>query len=201
MTDFFANTDEALITALANDDEQAFAALYNKYHQKLFFFILNFTHSQPVAEDALQEVFVKLWTERKKLTGITNFNAWLFKIAKNHVLNSLKRMAHETLILTSIAQDINPNSEDTYAILSYKDIYAVLQSGMNELPPQQKLVIELSREEGLKYEEIAGRLKISPLTVKKHAARALQYLREKIKKHYSLPTLFGGLLSLLQKIF
>lgn len=201
MTDIPVNTDSALLTALANDDEQAFAALYNKYHQKLFYFILNFTHSQPVAEDALQEVFVKLWSERKKLGGIVNFNAWIFRVARNHVLNNLKRMAHETLILTTIAQDINPNSEDTYAILSYKDIHAVLQSGMNELPPQQKKVIELSREEGLKYEEIANRLNISPLTVKKHAAQALQYLREKIKRHYSLPALLYSLFPLLKNFF
>jgi RNA polymerase sigma-19 factor, ECF subfamily len=188
LTDFSANTDTTILTALANDDEQAFAALYHKYHQKLFHFVLNFTQSQQAAEDALQEVFVKIWSERKHLPEISNFNAWVFRVAKNHVLNGLKRMARETLILAEIARDINPGTEDTYAILSYKDVHAVLKAGMDELPPQQKLVMELSRDEGLKYEEIGNRLNISPLTVKKHAAQALQYLREKIRRHYALPT-------------
>jgi RNA polymerase sigma-70 factor (ECF subfamily) len=201
LTENFTNTDTALIAALANDSEQAFAALYNKYHPKLFYFVLNFTQSQQVAEDALQEVFVKIWQERKKLGHITNFNAWIFRVAKNHIINHLKRMAHESLILTTIAQEINPNAEDAYAILSYKDIHAVLKAGMNELPPQQKLVMELSREQGLKYEEIASRLNISPLTVKKHAAQALQYLREKIKKHYALSTLLYPLVTLLGNFF
>jgi RNA polymerase sigma-70 factor (ECF subfamily) len=188
LTNFSANTDSALLTALANDDEQAFAALYHKYHQKLFYFVLNFTQSQQAAEDVLQEVFVKIWSERKQLTAITNFNAWIFRVTKNHVLNGLKRMARETLILADIARDMHPGTEDTYAILSYKDIHAVLKTGMNELPPQQRLVMELSRDEGLKYDEIGTRLNISPLTVKKHAAQALQYLREKIRRHYALPT-------------
>ena len=201
MTNFSANTDTTLLTALANDDEQAFATLYHKYHQKLFYFVLNFTQSQQAAEDVLQEVFVKIWSDRKQLAGITNFNAWIFRVTKNHVLNSLKRMARETLILAEIARDINPGTEDTYAILSYKDVHAVLKAGMEELPPQQKLVMELSRDEGLKYEEIGERLNISPLTVKKHAAQALQYLREKIRRHYALPAPLIYAFVLLQNFF
>lgn len=201
MTNNSANTETALLTALANDDEQAFAALYHKYHQKLFYFVLNFTQSQQAAEDALQEVFVKIWSERKQLPAISNFNAWIFRVTKNHVLNGLRRMARETLILAEIARDMNPGTEDTYAILSYKDVHAVLKAGMDELPPQQKLVMELSRDEGLKYEEIGTQLNISPLTVKKHAAQALQYLREKIRRHYALPTPLLCAFGLLQNFF
>lgn len=201
MTDNSANTDVAILTALANDDEQAFAALYHKYHQKLFYFVLNLTQSQQTAEDTLQEVFVKIWADRKQLTGITNFNAWIFRITKNHVLNGLRRMAQETLILSEIARDINAGTEDTYAILSYKDVHAVLKAGMNELPPQQKLVMELSRDEGLKYEEIGARMNISPLTVKKHASQALQYLREKIRRHYALPTSLFYVFTVIQNFF
>lgn len=196
MTDFSANTDSALLSALANDEEQAFAALYHKYHPRLFYFVLNFTQSQQAAEDALQEVFVKIWADRKQLPGISNFNAWVFRVAKNHVLNGLKKMARETLILTEIAREMDTGADDTYTLLSYKDVHAVLKAGMDELPPQQKRVMELSRDEGLKYEEIGMRLHISPLTVKKHAAQALQYLREKMKRHYALsaPLLYATLL-------
>jgi RNA polymerase sigma-70 factor (ECF subfamily) len=201
LTDNSANTDAAILTALANDDEQAFAALYHKYHQKLFYFVLNLTQSQQIAEDTLQEVFVKIWADRKQLTSITNFNAWIFRITKNHVLNGLRRMAQETLILAEIARDINAATEDTYALLSYKDVHAVLKAGMSELPPQQKVVMELSRDEGLKYEEIGARLNISPLTVKKHAAQALQYLREKIRRHYALPTSLFYVFTLIQNFF
>jgi RNA polymerase sigma-70 factor (family 1) len=162
---------------------------------------LNLTQSQQTAEDALQEVFVKIWADRKQLAGISNFNAWIFRITKNHVLNGLRRMAQETLILAEIARDINTGTDDTYALLSYKDVHAVLKAGMNELPPQQKLVMELSRDEGLKYEEIGARMNISPLTVKKHAAQALQYLREKIRRHYALPTSLFYVFAIIQNFF
>jgi RNA polymerase sigma-70 factor (ECF subfamily) len=201
LTDSTANTDTALLRALANDDEQAFAALYHKYHQKLFFFVFNLTQSKQAAEDALQEVFVKVWADRKTLTTITNFNAWIYRITKNHVLNGLKRMAHETLILAEIAKDIHAGEQDAHTLLSYKDAHAVLQEGMEELPPQQKLVMQLSREEGMKYEEIGRQLNISPLTVKKHAAQALQFLREKMKQHYSIPGAIVSLHTLLKNFF
>lgn len=201
LTNHSTNTETAILQALANDDEQAFAALYHQYHQKLFFFVLHFTNSRQAAEDVLQEVFIKVWSERKQLPAIANFNAWIFRITKNHVLNSLKRMAHETLILVDIAREITPGSDDIHALLSYKDVHAILKAGMEELPPQQKLVFQLSREEGLKYEEIGNQLNISPLTVKKHAAQALQFLREKIRRHYSLPTTLFTLTATLQHFF
>lgn len=201
MTDHSSNTDSLLLQALANDDERAFAALYEKYHRKLFYFVYSFTCSQQAAEDAVQEVFVKVWTERNNLAGITNFNAWIFRVLRNQVMNNLKRMAHETLILAEIAKRMGPGGEEVYDLINYKDIHAVLKKAIDELPAQQQQVIQLSREEGLKYNEIAARLRISPLTVKKHAAQALQSLREKISRHYLLPMSIIHLLYLVQNFF
>ncbi|WEK35912.1 MAG: RNA polymerase sigma-70 factor [Candidatus Pseudobacter hemicellulosilyticus] len=189
MSDNTPNTETVLLERLAQNDEDAFAELYRRYHPKLYFFVLNFTGNQQAAEDALQEVFVKLWAERASLTGITNFNAWIFRVAKNHVLNGLRRMAHETLILAEIAKDITAGTPEPLQLLGYKDAYAVLHAGIAELPQQQQRVLLLSREEGLKYEEIGALLNISPLTVKKHAAEALRFLRDRFKKHYALPSL------------
>jgi RNA polymerase sigma-70 factor (ECF subfamily) len=188
LADYSQDTDKALLEALAGDDEQAFAALYRRYHQKLFFFVLNMSGSHQAAEDALQEVFVKVWAERKGLPQVTNFNAYIYRMAKNHVLNALKRTAHETLILAEIGKDMDQSTEDVLTLLSYKDVHSVLKSAIEELPAQQKLVFRLSREEGLKHDEIARQLNISPLTVKKHVSQALLYLREKIRKHYALTT-------------
>lgn len=189
MADYSQDTDKALLEALAGDDEQAFAALYRRYHQKLFFFVLNMAGSHQAAEDVLQEVFVKVWAERKSLPQVANFNAYIYRMAKNHVLNALKRTAHEMLILAEIGKDMEQSTEDVLTLLSYKDVHSVLKSGIEELPTQQKLVFRLSREEGLKHDEIARQLNISPLTVKKHVSQALLYLREKIRKHYALTTL------------
>ena len=72
--------DHELLTAIAGGDEMAFTRLFNAYHEKLYTFILRLTQSSETAEDVLQDVFFKIWANRKLLTDIDNFNAYLFRI-------------------------------------------------------------------------------------------------------------------------
>lgn len=186
MTDYINYTDQELLKELRMDSQSAFAELYRRYQPKLHFFILRLTKSRQLTEDALQDVFLKLWFSRKDEHSITDFNAWMFRVARNHVINGLKRMAGETLMLAEIAREMEPGSKATEQLLSYRDASRVLNEAIAELPTQQKTVLLLSREEGLSYEQIAAQLQLSPLTVKKHAALALQFLRRKISDKYGL---------------
>ncbi|MNY10648.1 ECF RNA polymerase sigma factor SigE [compost metagenome] len=71
-----------------------------------------------------------------------------------------------------------------------KDTKELLQSGINLLPPQQKLVYQLCHQEGLKYEEVAEKLNLSPLTVKSHMQHALRFLRAYVVKNGDLAIAF-----------
>lgn len=172
--------DHELLTAIAGGDEIAFTRLFNAYHEKLYTFILRLTQSSETAEDVLQDVFFKIWTNRKLLKGIDNFNAYLFRIARNHAVNGLKRLSNRDSILARLAQTGQPDVEGPEDLLLKKEAAKQIRDAIDALPPQQKLVYTLSRIEGLKHGEIARQLNLSESTVKNHMVAALQNLRKQL---------------------
>lgn len=179
------HNEKELLRLTAAGDEMAFRLLFDTYRNKIFFYILRMTESRQAAEDVLQDVFLKIWQERTTLEKVDNFNAWLYKLAQNRTLNGLKRMARETLILAELGklnqEHASPDAEEHLASL---ELQKILNDAVEKLPSQQKLVYHLSRVDGLKHKEIARRLNISPLTVKKHMQQALQFIREQFNHHY-----------------
>jgi RNA polymerase sigma-70 factor (ECF subfamily) len=158
--------------------------LFNAYKDKIYSYILNITESEEVAEDVVQNIFLKLWVNRADLIQVQNFNAYLYRMSHNYAINGLKRMAKKTLILAEIEKQPGRNYSRADENILHKDVQQLLQKAVERLPPQQKLVFKLSWDQGLKQEEIAERLNISILTVKKHKVQALRNIREYIHKSY-----------------
>ena len=129
------------------------------------------------AEDALQDIFLKLWTGRENLTAIENFSAYLYRMSHNHVINGLRRMALNTFILAELQRESAPGALSADAELLRKQLQEKLNLAIETLPAQQKKVYTLSRINGLKHEEIARELNISLSTVKNHMTQALQAIR------------------------
>ncbi|HRO47812.1 RNA polymerase sigma-70 factor [Agriterribacter sp.] len=171
-----------LLHQLADGDENAFRVLYDRYRDKLFFYVLRITGSRQIAEDVLQEVFAKIWVSREEMKDVQCFSAWLFKLAKNKTINGLRRLSLETSILAEIGFTANRQVNNTSETLDFLDTRKALQEAMEQLPPRQKLVYRLRWEQGLKSREIARHLNISPLTVKKHIAEASRSIRSLLEK-------------------
>lgn len=140
------------------------------------------TGSADMAEDIVQEVFLKLWQNRQELGAIQQFSAYLFRMAQNQAINAFKRMARETLILAELQQSVHPQP-DAADTLAARQLEETLKKLISQLPPQQQLIYLLSREQGLKHEEIAERLRIAPGTVKNHMIQALRTLRQQLTNY------------------
>lgn len=194
------HNEKELLQLVAAGDEGAFRDLFDAYRNKIFFYIFRLTESRQTAEDVLQDVFLKIWLERADLQQINNFNAWVYRLAQNQAINGLKRMARETIILSELGKQVSgqavPGADEQFTHLELKKI---LDTAVEKLPSRQKLVYHLSRVEGLKYNEIAGRLNISPLTVKKHMQQALHFIREQFSHYPVTPFIIYLLYNLLEK--
>jgi RNA polymerase sigma-70 factor (ECF subfamily) len=174
--------EKALLTGVAAGDEDAFRTLFHAYRPGVYAVALKLLSSPAQAEDALQEIFLKIWLNRERLPEIHHFASYLHIITRNHLYNALRRQAHEEvflqrLSLTEVAE------EDVLSPLSLRQLRETLQKVVAGLTPQQKKVFELSRLEGLRHEEIAQLLEISRETVKKHIGEALRIVREKMMKY------------------
>ena len=178
--------EKELLLRIAQGDERAFRQLFDQYRDFIYFFAVRLTESDLIAKDVVQEVFIKLWLQRQSLTEVISLRAWIYRLTRNHVLNGLKRRAHEISLLREIGLTIPEHNDPTAETVQYRELEKLLQQAVQQLPAQQQKAYHLSRGEGLKHDEIAARLHISSETVKKHIMAAMQSIREYLRKHGSL---------------
>ncbi|MBO9154393.1 RNA polymerase sigma factor [Chitinophaga sp. GCM10012297] len=166
----------------AAGDEAAFRCLFDGHRNKLFAYMLRLTASPETAKDIVQDVFLKIWTDRSLLAEIRSFDAYLFTLARNHAFNLAKKSAYRNDILRSLYAGQTGASHETEQMVRYKALQDQLDKAISQLPPQQKAVFTLNRLQGLAVEDIARRLHISEGTVKKHLSLATQALKGIIRQ-------------------
>ena len=175
--------ESELLAMLTQDNEHAFESIFDHYRNKIYRITNVYVKSPEVAEEIVQDVFLKLWLERSSIMEIRSLEAWLFTLAKNLVFNHIKKLAHEWKVRETWMKDapkLEDNADHRIRNAQYQELIA---QAFNNLSLQQKLIYKMGKEEGLSYEAIGKKLSISPLTVKTHMARALQAMRSFLLKH------------------
>ncbi|MHA4809533.1 RNA polymerase sigma factor [Flavitalea flava] len=186
MVDALIRNENELLIEISRGNEQSFKDLFYAFKSKLYTYALRLTESKEVAEDIVHDVFFKVWLNKEKLPEIDNINAYLFKATHNLALNGFRRKAKETLVLAELEKKLSIQIDNTDNKLVLREVKEFIHSAMGHLTPQQRQVFKLSREEGLKQEEIAQQLNISLFTVKKHLTNALNCLRSEMVKSYQV---------------
>lgn len=172
--------DEQLLQQLAQDSAYAFQLIFDRYRNHIYRVALSFLKTPAGAEEVVQDVFIKLWYHRKNLTEIKSLESWLYVVAKNVTLNQMKKNAHEWIARNKYSNQ-HPDSEcSTEQTVDLHEYQTWLNQTLSKLPEQQRKVYQMARMDGLSYKEIAEVMNLSPLTVKKHMARALEYLRKSL---------------------
>ncbi len=191
----FNPAESALARRVAKGDEQAFKQLFLAYKDKLYSFSLRYTRSAVLAEELVQEAFMKIWQNREKLDEGQCFGAYLFRIARNQLLNHLKRTACEASCKKNIALSADRSSNPTDHFIISQEYEKIARQAVQHLPPQRQEIFKMSRLEGLSHEEIAQTLNISPHTVKGQMHKALRSIRHYFEAHADLTfllLLFSG---------
>lgn len=184
------NEDKELYLKLKVGDEGAFNALFRKYYSAMCHFANQFLHDRELAEEIVQDMFVKIWEKRTVLNIETSVKQYLFRSIRNHCLNQIQhekiKKQYANKVLESAHQEIN--TEQYYLEV---DLISRIEKSIESLPPKRKEIFRLSREQGLKYKEIADELGISVKTVEAQMGLALKYLRDDLKDFNNyLMTLF-----------
>ena len=180
-----SHTEKELLRLAADGDEAAFIEIFNSYKNKLYSFLLRITKSEEQSLDFVQDIFMKLWINKANLSSIDNFSSYIFRAAQNQAINSFKRIMAENCIL-KIKPVAHMTDDSIEANLEYKLLQTKLKEVVKKLPPQQRLVYTLSREQGLKHEEIAKQLNLSTSTVKNHMVQALKTIKEFLRNNMEL---------------
>jgi RNA polymerase sigma-70 factor (family 1) len=169
--------ENELLKLVAGGDRIAFTQLYNNYRNKIYSIAFELTESTAVAEEIVQDVFLKIWVKRNTLDEVTHFRAYVFTITRNYVFTALKRIARKESIEVNAVQGAPLYYHDTENRVLNNEYSRILQAAIDRLPEQQRQVYNLIRKEGYKREEAAAALHLSPETVKSHLAQAMRSIR------------------------
>jgi len=173
-----------LFALLAEGDETAFRRVFHYYTPRLRPFVFSIVKSDAVAEEIVQDIFLKLWANRQSVAQKENPSSWLFTVAARQSLSFLRHMSVERRYIDSVKAQIAHASlqspvEDR---LFLREDEALLKKAVDVLPPRQKLIYTLSRHEGFSHKEIADQLNISPHPVKNHIVTAIRTLQDFVRK-------------------
>jgi RNA polymerase sigma-70 factor (ECF subfamily) len=172
-----------ILRRIAEGDEQAFTALYNRYWNKVYTYLRRMTKSHEIAEELLYDIFTKLWTGRELITEIQHMDAFLSKVAYNKAISFFRYTASQRKMQQLVAEQMAPAQVDDAANrLLDSEARELLQEAIWHLSPQRRLVFTLSRDQGLTHEQIARQLNLSTQTVKKTMSNALSAIREFLHK-------------------
>jgi len=186
--------EKKLLELIAEGDEFAFAKLFAYYRNRIFSIAFKLTKSNIIAEEIVQDVFLKIWLKRANLDDIQNFSSYLFIVTRNNAYKVLKGIARNYKVILLTDEDQSFATNDTTDVIMEKEYGLLLQKAIDRLPNQQKQVYYLIKDQGLKRDEVAHQLNIQPETVKFHLAQAMKNIRAYCMLYLGTFTGFTGFL-------
>lgn len=177
------NTLSKWVNDLQSGDKTAFEQLYFHFESRIFQFALKLTGDREEAGEVVQEVFIRLWENRKLVDTNKNFDGYLFLITRNIVYNHARQRAYKLAYLKYLDNDNGLFQNVTEEQVNFDELQQVLEEIYSDLPPVRKKVFIMSRIEGLSNHEIAEILHTSTSNIENHIHKALITIRQKLDKY------------------
>jgi len=178
-----AHNEITLLHQVAQGNQEAFADLFQAYHQPLAEYVFRVTESMEMTEDIIQDVFIKIWLKRETLPELNSFTNYLFILSRNHTFRCLRKKATDHQRNITWGEQFEATTDHPDDDNEGNTYRALIDAAIAQLPPQQQKVYFLSRHEGMKHAEIAAQLGISVETSKKHMKLALRSITDYVHGH------------------
>ncbi|NIV97129.1 RNA polymerase sigma-70 factor [candidate division KSB1 bacterium] len=169
------------IQALRAGNKEAFRAVFMEYQPHLYRYLWLRVRSVEMAEDLVQETFVRLWQTRKKLDPGHNLEVYLFRIARNLAINTMRTIKRRQTFRFN--DELNPlSSISTDDTVEYTQLAQLIDDVILSLPEKSRTAFLLSRYEELSHKEVAAVMGVSVKTVEKHIGKVLEVLKKQLAK-------------------
>jgi RNA polymerase sigma-70 factor, ECF subfamily len=182
-------TDSELIEQIRKGDSRSFEQVFHLYAENLVRYATTILKDLDEAEDIVQQLFVSIW-DKKNIPNITgSLKSYLYRSVYNSSLNKLKQSKVKESYAVNMAYVSDGLTLSTNAVAEQNELAKAIQKAIDDLPEQCRLVFTMSREEQLKYQEIAEKLGISIKTVENQMGKALKHMRNRLKEFMVILTL------------
>lgn len=176
-------SEKKILKKIKEGDIKEYEALFKEYYERLCEFGLKYLRNLEYAEEIVQDTFYNIWKNRETLNIKTSLKAYLYTAVRNNCLQELRTKSldikYENYYKSHYVNDsISPMDE-----LNAKELSNVIDNALNSLPERCRIIFQMSRNEGLKYHEIAEKLSISIKTVEANMGKALKHFRICLKEY------------------
>ena len=173
-------SDDELVEKLRDGDVEAFDQIFKKYGDRLFGFALNYLKSKEESESIVQEVFLKIWENRKKIKKESSLKSYLFTITYHKMCKVFRKKQIHLNFIEENKTLMHPSTVDLEKQLEYRAVLEQVDVLIEKLPQKQKEIFIKSRKEGKSTREIAEEMNLAPGTVDNQISLALKFLRKHI---------------------
>lgn len=173
--------ESRLIELIREGDPLSFEILFQKYYVRFYNFVLNLTKDPQTAEDIVQNVFMKIWINRKNLRPDQSIHNYIYVLSKHEVLNHLRDRKVYTQVERLVMAE-QPYEAVTDQTMDLKELDDRIRKFIAAMPEQRRKVFLLSRYRGMGNKAIAELMGLSVRTVDRHINLALTSLRKEFLK-------------------
>jgi RNA polymerase sigma-70 factor, ECF subfamily len=173
--------DHLLTRVLQYDDYYAFEKLFVFNYNPLRNFCKKLVHINEVAEELVSEVFIKIWINRKHISISSSPKSYLYTAVRNISFDHLRKEKRSLWSNLEEAAMVPCDSFDPHSSSEFDELQIRIEKAVEKLPKQCRLVFQMSRDKGMKYNEIADTLQLSVKTIETQMGRALKSLRLTLK--------------------
>lgn len=184
-------TDAEIMLRVKAGDDAAFDYLVAKFRRPIIGFMYRMTHSQAIAEELAQEVFLRVYRSRNTYAAEAKFTTWLYRIASNLAVNHARdtrqeRMGNVSLdepdAETGMTIDVADGAMSAEQALLRRERLAAIRKHVDALPERQRLAVLMHKYQGMDYRQIGDVLNLSESATKSLLFRAYETLRDRLKE-------------------
>jgi RNA polymerase sigma-70 factor (ECF subfamily) len=187
-------SDKELFLLVKEGDAKAYESIFKSFYQPLCQYANSLLEDIEESEEAVQQVFLNIWDKRQSIEIMTSVQSYLYRAVKNECLNKLRHRKIKRMYRKEVEYAGEEGTDITGEAIISAELQAEISAAVESLPEQCRIIFQLSRFEGKKYQEIADELGISPKTVENQIGKALRIMRQKLAEF--LPLLLFILLNL-----
>ena len=184
--------EKHLLLGIKAGSTECYRQLYERWVSRLYGFVFRYVKSEPVTDDIVQETFLRIWTNRKKLDPNCSFKSYLFTISYHLLLKELRRRLNHPFMEEFVECQHEWAASGDY-VEEYMDLERfreALVKAKQKLTPRQREIFELNKEQELSVAEIAEHLSISEQVVRNQLSASLKVIRAELQKFTCLLALF-----------
>ena len=171
------------LDGLKNGQREAFDFIYKKYSKPLLSKLHRMVKSPEIVDELLQDIFLKVWTNRAAIDPEKSFKGWIFTIAQTTVFTYYRKLALDKKMQQHVLEVFVEFYEQTEEYIFNKERVQLLNSAVEQLPAQRKEIFRLCKIEGKSYQEAAEILSISPSTVSNQLVSATKAVKQYVFFH------------------